>query len=382
MPIQGPLRELGIHDVFQLLDLSRKTGVLRVTSELRQNEGTIWFESGAVVAATVRSNPHRIGDVLLRAGKVREEDVLRATEMQRAGDARRLGEILIEIGGVSVRELEQQVRAQVEEVVFTVLGWAEGYFVFEEGQATDIPRDARVRITTEALVMEGARRIDEWERIQTRIAHLGVVPHLVRADGGEPGSLRLTPFEWRVLAACDGTLDVRTIARSVAAPEFEVAKTLFGLAAAGVIVLSDPAVAGATLSPRQDPTSYVRQGEEFLRRGDPAAARTMAEALLAGVPDDARGPLLLGRAFLAERRWTEADQALREAVRLEPELAPALRLLGHARAGGGRFEEAVQAWRTWLDLPSRPPEEDRHLASIVRLSEAARTLADAMRGVV
>jgi cytochrome c-type biogenesis protein CcmH/NrfG len=108
----------------------------------------------------------------------------------------------------------------------------------------------------------------------------------------------------------------------------------------------------------------------------------MAEALLAGVPDDARGPLLLGRAFLAERRWTEADQALREAVRLEPELAPALRLLGHARAGGGRFEEAVQAWRTWLDLPSRPPEEDRHLASIVRLSEAARTLADAMRGVV
>jgi hypothetical protein len=382
MPIQGPLRELGIHDVFQLLDLSRKTGVLRVTSELRQNEGTIWFESGAVVAATVRSNPHRIGDVLLRAGKVREEDVLRATEMQRAGDARRLGEILIEIGGVSVRELEQQVRAQVEEVVFTVLGWAEGYFVFEEGQATDIPRDARVRITTEALVMEGARRIDEWERIQTRIAHLGVVPHLVRADGGEPGSLRLTPFEWRVLAACDGTLDVRTIGRSVAAPEFEVAKTLFGLAAAGVIVLSDPAVAGATLSPRRDPTSFVRQGEEFLRRGDPAAARTMAEALLAGVPDDARGPLLLGRAFLAERRWTEADQALREAVRLEPELAPALRLLGHARAGGGRFEEAVQAWRTWLDLPSRPPEEDRHLASIVRLSEAARTLADAMRGVV
>ena len=32
MPIEGPLRELGIHDVFQLLDLARKTGVLKVTS--------------------------------------------------------------------------------------------------------------------------------------------------------------------------------------------------------------------------------------------------------------------------------------------------------------------------------------------------------------
>jgi hypothetical protein len=43
MAIEGPLRELGIHDVFQLLDLSRKTGVLRVTSELRHNAGTIYF---------------------------------------------------------------------------------------------------------------------------------------------------------------------------------------------------------------------------------------------------------------------------------------------------------------------------------------------------
>ncbi|MEK6598135.1 MAG: DUF4388 domain-containing protein, partial [Gemmatimonadota bacterium] len=119
MTIQGPLRELGIHDVFQLLDLSRKTGVLRVTSELRQNEGTIWFDSGAVIAAAIRSNPHRIGDVLLRAGKVREEDLVRANRMQMDGDVRRLGEILVAIGAVSSRELERQVRLQVEEVVFT-----------------------------------------------------------------------------------------------------------------------------------------------------------------------------------------------------------------------------------------------------------------------
>jgi len=39
MTIEGPLRELGIHDVFQLLDLSRKTGALRVTSELRHTRG-------------------------------------------------------------------------------------------------------------------------------------------------------------------------------------------------------------------------------------------------------------------------------------------------------------------------------------------------------
>ena len=49
MAIEGPLKELGIHDVFQLLDLSRKTGMLLVTSELRDNEGTVLFENGKIV---------------------------------------------------------------------------------------------------------------------------------------------------------------------------------------------------------------------------------------------------------------------------------------------------------------------------------------------
>src|SRR5213592_2062446 len=78
MPIEGPLRELGIHDVFQLLDLSRKTGMLRVTSELRHNAGTISFEGGAIVFAEIRSNPHPLGALLLRTGKITEADLERA----------------------------------------------------------------------------------------------------------------------------------------------------------------------------------------------------------------------------------------------------------------------------------------------------------------
>ena len=75
MAIEGPLRELGIHDVFQLLDLSRKTGRLRVTSALRDNEGTVYFKEGRVISASVRSNPHPLGAVLLRAGKVAGDDL-------------------------------------------------------------------------------------------------------------------------------------------------------------------------------------------------------------------------------------------------------------------------------------------------------------------
>src|ERR687887_483574 len=187
MEIEGPLRELGIHDVFQLLDLSRKTGVLRVTSELRHNAGTIHFEDGAIVFAEIRSNPHPLGGLLLRTGKITEADLERARDMQqRQGDPRRLGEILVALGAITPRELQRQVRFQIEEVVFEVMSWREGYFSFTEGPWSDVPTEATVRIPTEALLMEGARRIDEWSRIESRIPHLGVVPALAPPQqGGE-----------------------------------------------------------------------------------------------------------------------------------------------------------------------------------------------------
>src|ERR1700704_6235789 len=122
MAIEGPLRELGIHDVFQLLDLSRKTGVLRVTSELRHNAGTISFENGAIIYAEIHSNPHPLGALLLRTGRITEGDLERARDMQtRGGDHRRLGEILVELGAITPRELQRQVRFQIEEVVFEVM---------------------------------------------------------------------------------------------------------------------------------------------------------------------------------------------------------------------------------------------------------------------
>src|SRR6185295_8797236 len=200
MAMQGPLQELGIHDVFQLLDLGRKTGVLRIVSDLRQNEGTIWFENAAVVAASIQSNPLPLGAQLIKAGKIRAEDLARAHAMQSNGDGRRIGEILVAVGALSERERAAQVRAQVEEVVFTLLGWSEGFFVFEEAAAASIPREADIRISVGALLLESARRIDEWSLIRTKIAHLSVVPRLASNPGEEPGSLVLTPFEWRVLA--------------------------------------------------------------------------------------------------------------------------------------------------------------------------------------
>jgi Domain of unknown function (DUF4388)/Tetratricopeptide repeat len=377
MAIEGPLRELGIHDVFQLLDLSRKTGLLRVTSELRHNAGTIYFEDGKIIFAEIRSNPHPLGALLLRTGKISEADLERARDMQqRQGDKRRLGEILASLGAITPRELQRQVRFQVEEVVFEVMSWREGYFSFTEGPLTDVATEAMVSIPTEALLMEGARRIDEWSRIEGRIPHLGVVPTLAPPLEGGGGGLDLLPPEWEMLAMIDGTRDVRGIASELGRSDFEVAKTLFGLESAGIIVLSDPGtVKRERTTLAADLAALVAGAEEALARRDLEGARGIAEQASGVHPHDPAVHFLLGRIALAAGRGTDAVEELRRALRLDPLLVAAHRMLGFALVATGRFGEAVEQWDQWERLAARSESELAQADEVGRAKAAARTLA-------
>jgi hypothetical protein len=279
MAIEGPLQELGIHDVFQLLDLSRKTGSLRVVSELRDNEGVVLFENGKVVSASIRSNPHRLGDLLVRSGRLTDADMARAQEEQLKGDSRRLGEILVSLELVTRKEIERQVRLQIEAVVFELMSWREGFFRFEEGLDGEDLRDATVPISTESLLMEGARRIDEWSRIADRVPNLSVIPYLTPPDEDHPAQLDLLPTEWQVLSLIDGEHDLRAIATAVAMSEFDVARITYGLVSTGVIRLKQPERASraiqlprdssaAKLTPIDLSAEPVRRGATAFRRGD------------------------------------------------------------------------------------------------------------------
>lgn len=240
MAIEGPLRELGIHDVFQLLDLSRKTGTLAVTSELRDNSGRVLFTNGRVVGANIKSNPHRIGDLLVKKGRVSEADITRALKLQReAGGQRRLGDFLIDFGAITAKELEREVREQVETVIFELLSWREGFFKFEDGPTPE-HEGSIVSISTESLLMEGARRIDEWSRIADRVPSLACVPVLAPVTGEEAPRMDLLPNEWEVLAMIDGAKDLRQISEALVRSDFDVAKIVYGLVSTGVVDLRVP----------------------------------------------------------------------------------------------------------------------------------------------
>ena len=238
MAIEGPLQDIGIHDVFQLLDLARKSGRLTVRSGARDNEGTVYFESGAVVHATMRDNPHTLGALLKKAGKVSQRELERAMAAQRT-DMRRLGEILVAQGSVTRREVERYMRQQIESVVFDLFSWNEGSFTFADGVDDSVQMDAAIRVSIESLLMEGARRIDEWSRMGDRIPNAEVVPRLAQQRDDANAFIDLRPAEWEVLALIDGDHSLREIAAELAVSEFEVAKTVYGMLSTELIEVSD-----------------------------------------------------------------------------------------------------------------------------------------------
>jgi hypothetical protein len=235
MPIEGPLKEMGIHDVFQLLDLSRKSGVLRVSSSERENEGAVYFDSGAVVAATMKSNPHLLGTLLENSGKVTAAELASATAMQRNGDKRRVGEILVANGIVAARDIDHYMRQQIETVVFDLMSWSEGMFSFAEEPPRPIRKDTAVRVSTESLLMEGARRIDEWSLMVDLVPDGTVVPHLAPLGNGQQSFIDLLPKEWEVLSLVDGVANLRHIALELATSEFDIARIIYGMITTGLV---------------------------------------------------------------------------------------------------------------------------------------------------
>jgi tetratricopeptide (TPR) repeat protein len=346
MAIEGSLKELGLQDVLQLLELARKTGVLEVRSELLGDQATVQFERGLIVAAARRRSHRRLGQQLLRAGKLTERELKRAQELQHASPGTAFGDILLEMGSISEEELERHLRFQVEETIFDVMSWDEGRFRFEEGPEGVARARVRVRVRVDSLLMEGARRIDEWSQLEAKVPGLECVPALAQLDEATAGPLDLHPEEWEVLAEIDGERDLRQLAGDLGRATFDIAKTVYGLLSTGVVqVLERPG-----RMPERELEAGAREVEALLQAGRAADALEIASGLESAHPERADVALLVGRALADQGRMRAATEAFARAVSLDPLLAEAQYRLGYTAVRTGDLARAAQAWDSYLRL--------------------------------
>ena len=168
MSLVGNLEDLGLGEILQIVSLSRKSGVLQLTS--REREGRVIFHDGQVIRASASTHPENLGDLVLRAGMADMKTLKKALVIQQdSDDGRRIGDILVSDFGVDRDEIEKAVRGQVEKVVYSFFSWDEGSFSFELGDhgelaATNLnPLQFMLDsgLNPQWLAMEGSRLLDE-----------------------------------------------------------------------------------------------------------------------------------------------------------------------------------------------------------------------------
>jgi len=178
MAFQGSLAELHLPDIIQLISVSGKTGVFHLTDG--PLKGEIFLHDGKIVHAQI-------------------EDT--------AG----------------------------EEAVYALAIWSQGEFRFDPGIATD---QRTISKSNTNLLMEAARRLDEWRVLSKKIPSTDMVPEFVVQENRE-GQINLNTSEWLILSKIDGGRSIKAIAGASGLSVFDGAKILYGLIATGLIRLKE-----------------------------------------------------------------------------------------------------------------------------------------------
>ncbi|MEP0827432.1 MAG: DUF4388 domain-containing protein [bacterium] len=231
--LQGKIGRFTLPEIFQLIAQSQKTGTLGIQKD--DDIVMVYFKKGRIIYGYGPRQAYHIGELLRERGKITAEQLTDAVMTQsRNPSTRRLGQILIEKNYISRGDLEQVVRNQVEELIYSLLAWDSGSFKFYENQyPTD--EEITVDITVEKAILEGMRRLDEenWGKAIMPLSDtiLMLSPQLPEKQM----ELALTREDWSLLALVDGRRTAREIVRMSRMPERECLKRLGSLMTGGIL---------------------------------------------------------------------------------------------------------------------------------------------------
>jgi len=231
--LEGTLKVFSLTDIFQMLGLQRKTGVLKVDGE--DDTITISFLGGSVVAAesTARRLDNRLGNLLIRAGYVTQEQLDRVLVVQRETQ-QRMGFLLIREGFIEPHELREALRVQIARIVYTAFRWPDGRFHFTQEGTVDYDADHMAPVTIDTILMEAAQMVDEWPMLEKKLGSLSNVfrrapgverLRLVSGEKNPPeGTLSVSRSEAETWRWVDGRLSVSEIMERAFLSDFEVLK--------------------------------------------------------------------------------------------------------------------------------------------------------------
>lgn len=273
--MHGPLSEIGLVEVLQLLERGRRSGTLRVTGPDPTAPRTLWLRGGRIVALEPDA-----GDAAVDAGLVQ-----RALAID--GDPSGAEHPAL----LPVATRERLRRRLAGQALGAMLHWSRGRFDFAEGRVDDGPLDLSADDVIFAVVDAEARRVD----LAAELHGFHLVPAFAPADRLADGpALSLDATDWRLLDAVDGVRDVAALAAALGEPLEEVAERVRALLAATILV---PTVA---------PLDAALQARAAIEAGRYDDAVALLRARVAAAPVDGDAWRLLGLAEVGAGRFDRA----------------------------------------------------------------------------
>jgi len=251
MALEGTIKEFGLADIFQLIGLQKKTGILFLKGE--DESVYIHFEDGMVVKAEEsRKRPKYLtGHILVNRGKVTEDKLNEALDAQKS-TGQKIGGMLIGMGIITKDDLREVLSFQMSETIYKVFRWKGGDYKFDQ-ERVDYDRDTIVPISSEHILMDGVRMLDEWPIIDKKLPSYDIV--LAKKEGapnadeeseegdifsaeGEKDKKRgvLGKDAKSVLALIDGRKSIYEILDYSRLGEFDTCKTLLDLLEKSLVV--------------------------------------------------------------------------------------------------------------------------------------------------
>jgi tetratricopeptide (TPR) repeat protein len=231
--MKGTLSEGVLPGLLRELYVGRKTGILYFLSG--EDRLGIRFQKGAIVRADSNAQPDRLGETLVRLGRLSQADFERASELA-TRDRKRLGIALIELGIMDQPGFEEAVALHVREILFKIFSWNDGSYSFEDQDAeAPVNEDVTLKLSTGEIILEAARRVQDPDVVRYALGDL----NRILGPSNDPllrfQRITLTPSDGYVLSRVDGTLSAREVIQLIPMLPDEIERSLFGLLCTGII---------------------------------------------------------------------------------------------------------------------------------------------------
>ena len=227
--LSGDLTSFGLADIFTLLGMGKKTGVLRLARGAETR--TLHWEAGEIVFARSNSVRYSLGNFLIRQGIITPEQ--NAVSAAKIDGTTRHGKVLVRMGFITADQLHWAVKHQVLEIIYSLFHWRSGFFEFIEGEV-ESQEKITLSMSTTKIVMDGIHRLDEWAKIRAALPEDTLVLEPAQPAGEVAARADLSAEEKRVYPLIDGARTLAEIIDQARLGEFECHLSLFRLFSLGV----------------------------------------------------------------------------------------------------------------------------------------------------